>query len=653
MKIPSLLKDWRVLLFLAVLIVSIALIIPVQKQGVLVKSVNTDSPFYGKVAPSEYITWAGSKIIKSPEDFQAFENYTGTLFFQHSGKSGLDSAVLTGSGMGIDVVKPSSTRLNLGMDLIGGTRVLLKVKENVSDAVVEQSIATLQTRINIYGLREAKFQSVKQDSANFIQIEMSGGSKQEIDNLLAKQGKFEAYIPKIVNLEIQESKEGSNAEISANASPQAAQNYSIISGNVSNSSTQANATGNITENNSLSESAANTSNIGNNISAPEKQNIPTKASGLLSVNGTNYTVSIDMENKTSEVQGIGIVRINDSFVLNNISFTFMNYTDSTAIFRSVVFSSADIKSVCMQSIQGICSSVIQQREDGFEFSFQVTISKEGAERFAALTKDMRIEPELVEGKPTGRYILKEGGYPAVIQLYLDKKPITELSIDKGLKGKVVTSPAVTGFKTSQAEAIKEKLFLQSILQSGVLPVSLNVERVDQISASLGSEFIRSIMIAGIVAAIAVIVVVFIRYRNLRITLPMVFTSLSEVIIILGAASLIGWTIDIAAIAGIIAVIGTGVDAQIFIIDELITGRDRVFTFKEKIKRAFFMIFSSAATVVAAMLPLLFIGIGVMRGFAITTLLGVFIGVFIARPAFSKIAEKILEKQMTAKHSEKI
>ncbi len=575
MKIPSLLKDWRVLLFLIVVIGSFALILPIQKQGVLVKSVSADSPFYGKVAPSEYITWAGSKAINTPEDLQAFENYTGTLFFQHSGKSGLDSAVL-GGYLGIDFVKPSSTRLNLGMDLIGGTRVLLKVKENVSDAVVEQSIATLQTRINIYGLKEAKFQSVKQDSANFIQIEMAGGSKQEIDNLLAKQGKFEAYIPKIAGIE-------------------------------------------------------------NN-------------TGLLTINGTNYTVSVS--DGKADIQNIGAVKINDTFTLNNIQFTFLNYTNNTAVFNALVFSSADIKSVCMQSIQGICSSVIQQREGGFEFSFQVTISKEGAEKFAALTKDMKIEPEMSEGRITGRYILKEGGYPAVIQLYLDKKPITELSIDKGLKGKVVTSPAVTGFKTSQAEAIKEKLFLQSILQSGALPVSLNVERVDQISASLGSEFIRSIMIAGIVAAVAVIVVVFARYRNMKITLPMVFTSMSEVLIILGAASLIGWTIDIAAIAGIIAVIGTGVDAQIMIIDELITGRDRVFTFKEKIKRAFFMIFSSAATVAAAMIPLLFIGIGVMRGFAITTLLGVFIGVFIARPAFSKIAEKVLEKQHIAKEEKK-
>ncbi|MBU3957993.1 MAG: hypothetical protein KKB25_02875 [Nanoarchaeota archaeon] len=567
MKIPSLLKDWRVLLFVAAIIISIALIAPIQKQGVLVKSVNADSPFYGKISTGEFITWAGSKMISAPEDLQDFENFTGTLFFQHSGKSGLDSAVLSGGGLGIDAVKPSPTRLNLGMDLIGGTRVLLKVKENASDAVVEQAIATLQTRINIYGLREAKFQSVKQDSANYIQIEMAGGSKQEIDNLLAKQGKFEAYIPKFVAVE-------------------------------------------------------------NN-------------SGLLMVNGMNYSVSVS--DGKADIQNAGTVKLNDTFTLNNIRFTFLNYTNSAAVFNALAFNGTDVKSVCMQSIQGICSSTIQPVEGGFQFSFQVTISKEGAERFAALTKDMKIVYD-----PAGKGYVLENGF---IDLYLDKKLITELSIDKGLKGKAITDPSITGFKASQAEAIKEKLMLQSILQSGALPVTLTVERVDQISASLGSEFIKSVMIAGAIAAVAVIIVVFARYRNLKITLPMIFTSLSEVIIILGAASLIGWTIDIAAIAGIIAVIGTGLDAQIMIVDELIMGRDRIFTFKEKIKRAFFMIFSSAATVAAAMIPLLFIGVGVMRGFAITTLLGVFIGVFIARPAFSRIAEKVLEGRQ-AHHSVK-
>jgi preprotein translocase subunit SecD len=46
-----------------------------------------------------------------------------------------------------------------------------------------------------------------------------------------------------------------------------------------------------------------------------------------------------------------------------------------------------------------------------------------------------------------------------------------------------------------------------------------------------------------------------------------------------------------------------------------------------------------------MIPLMFIGIGAMKGFAIVTTIGVLIGVFITRPAFPIIAEKILVKEI--------
>jgi len=115
---------------------------------------------------------------------------------------------------------------------------------------------------------------------------------------------------------------------------------------------------------------------------------------------------------------------------------------------------------------------------------------------------------------------------------------------------------------------------------------------------------------------------------------------SEIIIILGVASLIKWTIDLASIAGIIASVGTGVDHQIIITDEIALGRERVFSIKEKIKRAFFIIFGTASTTIAAMVPLGVIGIGIMRGFAVTTVIGVLVGIFITRPTYGKIIEKL-------------
>ena len=71
-------------------------------------------------------------------------------------------------------------------------------------------------------------------------------------------------------------------------------------------------------------------------------------------------------------------------------------------------------------------------------------------------------------------------------------------------------------------------------------------------------------------------------------------------------------------------------------------REFSLNWKEKIKRAFFIIFSAYVTTVVAMFPLMFAGAGLIKGFALTTIAGVTIGVFITRPAFAAMIEKLLK-----------
>lgn len=63
--------------------------------------------------------------------------------------------------------------------------------------------------------------------------------------------------------------------------------------------------------------------------------------------------------------------------------------------------------------------------------------------------------------------------------------------------------------------------------------------------------------------------VYFKYRRSEILIPMVGTSTSEVIMILGVAALIGWQLDLASIAGVIASIGTGIDHLVIITDEVL------------------------------------------------------------------------------------
>ena len=63
--------------------------------------------------------------------------------------------------------------------------------------------------------------------------------------------------------------------------------------------------------------------------------------------------------------------------------------------------------------------------------------------------------------------------------------------------------------------------------------------------------------------------------------------------------------------------------------------------KQKMKRALVIILGAFFTGIASLIPLWWAGAGLLKGFAITTILGVSIGVFITRPAFSEIVKLIL------------
>lgn len=274
------------------------------------------------------------------------------------------------------------------------------------------------------------------------------------------------------------------------------------------------------------------------------------------------------------------------------------------------------------------------------FAFSITLSRLAAEKQAAATAAL----DVVQGQG-GSYLSKP------LELYLDDQKVDELSIGSDLKGQAVTQIQISGSGAGQAKdaaaftALQNMKRLQTILITGSLPVKLSVVKVDAISPVLGEGFVRNAILMTLIATVAVAIAVAIRYRTAILSGLIVVTMLSEIVMILGLASFIGWNIDLASIAGIIAAIGTGVDHQIVIADETLRGsRDgSLYNWRERIKRAFMIILLSYFTVAVAMLPLVFAGAGLLKGFAITTLLGASLGVFVTRPAFSELMSILVKR----------
>ncbi|MBU2638877.1 MAG: hypothetical protein KJ955_07930 [Nanoarchaeota archaeon] len=301
----------------------------------------------------------------------------------------------------------------------------------------------------------------------------------------------------------------------------------------------------------------------------------------------------------------------------------------------------DITFVCRDdgSCSGIRSCSTISGGEYCRFEFVIHITPEAAKRHAEITNKLD-----VIASEEGKEILSEH-----IDFYLDDKMVDSLQIGTDLKGSETTAIAISGPGTGANRnaaieaAVNNMNKLQTVLITGSLPFDLEIMKLDTISPVLGKQFVRNSFSVVLVALLGVAAVILVRYRSLKILVPMMITSASEIIILLGFAALIQWNLDMAAIAGIIAAVGTGVDDQIVIIDEVMKGKKEMYSnWKLRMKRAFFIIFAAYATNVAAMVPLWNAGAGLVRGFAVTTILGITIGVFITRPAFAAIAEKLLK-----------
>lgn len=311
--------------------------------------------------------------------------------------------------------------------------------------------------------------------------------------------------------------------------------------------------------------------------------------------------------------------------------------------KTVFVGGNDIVHVCRTPD---CSGIDPQRcypvEGGYTcgFRFSITLSTDAAQKQADVTSQLETVYD-----SNDEYLSQS------LELYLDDSLMDSLKISSDLKGRAVTDIQISGAGNglTQAEAVSDALKnmknLQTVLITGSLPVKLNIIKIDTLSSTLGEEFSKNIINVGLLAILGVAIVIFLRYKKVAVALPMAFTMLAEIVIIVGFAALVGWNLDLAAIAGILVAAGTGVDDQIVIADETLKGENTVHAnWAERVKNAFFIIMAAWAVTLASMLPLVFAGAGLLKGFALTTIIGVTIGVFITRPAFAAMSEILLNKE---------
>lgn len=206
-----------------------------------------------------------------------------------------------------------------------------------------------------------------------------------------------------------------------------------------------------------------------------------------------------------------------------------------------------------------------------------------------------------------------------------------------LDGQVLTAPVIqtpimggSGQITGQFTP-EETQTLAVMLNSGSLPASLEVIEERTVGASLGADSIRAGLVAGL-AGLGLVVAMMVGLYGVWGLLASAVLGLN-VALTLSALGLIGATLTLPGIAGIILCLGIAVDANILIFsrirEETAKGATAIKALTEGYARAWGTIFDANVTTLLAMVLLFALGAGAIRGFAVTMTLGILISMFTA------------------------
>jgi preprotein translocase subunit SecD len=206
-----------------------------------------------------------------------------------------------------------------------------------------------------------------------------------------------------------------------------------------------------------------------------------------------------------------------------------------------------------------------------------------------------------------------------------------------LDGEVISAPTIqshisggSGIITGNF-SVEESTNLAVLLRAGALPAGLEFLEERTIGPELGADSIRAGKIACIVAFAAVLVFMILSYGLFGL-----FANVALIVnvgLIFGLLSLVGATLTLPGIAGIVLTIGMAVDANVLIFErireELVSAKGPARAIELGYEKALSAIIDANITTFITAVILFVMGSGPVRGFSITLGLGILTSVFTA------------------------
>lgn len=206
-----------------------------------------------------------------------------------------------------------------------------------------------------------------------------------------------------------------------------------------------------------------------------------------------------------------------------------------------------------------------------------------------------------------------------------------------LDGKVISAPVIRepilggSGQISGRFNVQEANDLAVLLRSGALPAKLTVIEERTVGASLGADSIAAGKKAALLGLMLVVLFMFAAYGLFGLFANIAL--LINIALIFGVLSLIGSTLTLPGIAGIVLTMGIAVDANVLINErireEIRAGKSPFASVEAGYTRAMSTIVNSNVTTLLSTLVLFWLGSGPVRGFAVTLSIGILASMFTA------------------------
>lgn len=206
-------------------------------------------------------------------------------------------------------------------------------------------------------------------------------------------------------------------------------------------------------------------------------------------------------------------------------------------------------------------------------------------------------------------------------------------LDGEMKSAPVIKQAISGGDAviEGIDTLEEAKDIALVLQTGSLPVSLEIQEAQMIGPTLGQDSLQQSILAGIIGFALIAIFMAAMYRGLG--LISIIGLLCYVLIFWGILAALQAPLTLPGIAGIVLTIGVAVDANVLIFsrikEEMLKGKGKFAAFNEGFRNALRAIVDSNITTLITAAALYRFGTGPIRGFAVTLAIGVFISMFTA------------------------